>query len=171
MAGNSRILLIISLLAFILIGCNNGEAAIKSETEKNGLSEINESQLTASEKAILGSMKQMIKMANQIVKESDSIIKEAQSSDDLEGALDIMNISKEEVNKLLLEFKSDSKINNNDLSNLQKEIKKSLENYTLGIQQQEAGIKEGDGIKNQKGYVLTEEAKKEIRNLNSIFFD
>ncbi|RFU68962.1 hypothetical protein D0469_10775 [Peribacillus saganii] len=173
MIGKNRLFLIISILLMLLSGCNNGKASAERGEKKGDkvYFQINETQLTNNEKNMLEKVKQRIKLANQITKESDTIIREAQSTDDLEGALDIMAISKDEVNKLLLEFQSDSQMNNGDLLDLQKKAKKSLEKYTEGIKLQEEGINDGDGMKNQKGFVLSEEAKKEIEDLSSLFKD
>jgi hypothetical protein len=165
-----RVMLFISLL--LLSSC---ESANKTSSEQDiSISEdhkeiisIEESKLDGNEKKIFESLKKDIKLANQIIDEADLIIAESQLSDELEGALETMDIATNEVIKILAEFENYSDISNTNLKGLEMNIKKSLEDYQEGMKMQFDGITNQDSQINKEGFLLTDRAKKEIRNYGS----
>lgn len=164
------VILIISLL--LLSGCDKTEKVASEQDErisvnKKELISIEESKLDENEKKVFESLKKDIKLANKIIDEADLIIAESQLSDELEGALETMDIATNEVIKILAEYQKKPQISNENLKNLEVHFKQSLEDYKEGMKMQFNGITNGDSQKNKEGFLLTDSAKKKIKNYGS----
>lgn len=154
------ILLLLFTLAFIT-GCAEQSSPEKKEIEtKEPLSISNN--LLDDDKENFNTLKRNILHAHQIVAEFDLMLSEMQKVDELDSAIETMNIAREESIAVLTDIQSLPDIQDSNIRTFQNEVEESLKNFINGLTEHMQGMDIGDATLMQSGFTKMEQAKGEM---------
>ncbi|MEH7225789.1 hypothetical protein V7112_18415 [Bacillus sp. JJ1566] len=152
---NRKIIIPFILLAFLL-GCTSNS---KTATE---LYSILDQNLSQKDKAILESLQSHVQKFIQLNEELDMLLDEMKKDDELEAAIETMQIANEEAMYIFNLIELDDQPTNENLHELRNLVQASIEKYMEVMRIQLEGITTGDPKK-------TDEAYKEMKMINNEF--
>ncbi|MCH1625610.1 hypothetical protein [Fredinandcohnia quinoae] len=150
------------IIATILGGCTNNT---KSTNEL--LSSLDQN-LSAEDQASLNSLLDHVEKFVQLNKELELLLNNMKNDDDLESAIDTMDIANEEALYIYNLIELEPRPNNQTLQRIQSGVQISIERFIEGMKLQLEGMTAGNINKRDQGYRQIEETKKELNEFISI---
>lgn len=154
----SRKLILPFILIAFLIGCtspSNTASELYSTLDQN---------LSQKDQALLDSLQSHVQKFIQLNKELDMVLDEMKKEDELEAAIDTMQIANEEAMYIFNLIELDEKPSNESLQELRSRVQASIEKYMEAMNTQLEGITTGDPKKTDKGF-------EGMKNINEEFND
>jgi len=142
-----------------------------SNTEKTTQSDIHttppplESSRSNEDMNLLEIFRDNLELSNQIAKELDLLISTYQQTDELEAAVEAMEIAKDESSKVLQESQLHFNPQDQQLVNMKTQFEQQVSLYIDGLSMQLNGILEGDGHSITKGFEMVQNAKTQLNEL------
>ncbi|MBD8070515.1 hypothetical protein [Bacillus sp. PS06] len=141
----------------------------ETETEHNYVSfqSLENKELTPDDQETYEALKKNIKLSYQVSTELDFLLKELQTTDELEGALEAMEIAYKENSTLLQDIHLRFDPHDHVLLELKESYTSIITQYIEGLRFQLNAIEHGNTEKMNNGQELLDKSKKELTNLST----
>ncbi|MEH7237132.1 hypothetical protein [Bacillus sp. JJ1562] len=154
-----KIIYLFILLAFLL-GCTSNS---KTASELYGTLDQD---LSQKDQALLDSLQSHVQKFIQLNKELDMLLDEMKKDDELEAAIETMQIANEEAMYIFNLIELDGQPTNENLHELRSHVQASIEKYMEAMSMQVEGISTGDPKKTEKAIDEMKMINKEFDKLN-----
>lgn len=157
----SRKIILPFIFIALLIGCSS-----PSRTASDLYSALDQN-LSQKDQVILDSLQNHVQKFIQLNKELNMLLEEMKKEDELEAAIETMQIANEEAMYIFNLIELDSKPSNKSLNELRIHIQASIERYMEGMNTLLQGITNGDTKKTDEGYEQIKSINEEFNQLLS----
>lgn len=157
----SRKIILLFIFIALLIGCSS-----PSRTASDLFSALDQN-LSQKDQVILDSLQSHVQKFIQLNKELNMLLEEMKKEDELEAAIETMQIANEEAMYIYNLIELDGKPTNKSLHELRNHIQVSIERYMEGMNTLLQGITNGDTNKTDDGYEQINSINEEFDQLLS----
>lgn len=149
------------ILLIFLIGCNT-----HSQTALDLYHALDDN-LSQQDQQLLNNLLGHAQKFHQLNQELTMLVEEMKKNDELEAAIETMQIANEEAMYIYNLIELDEKPSNHSLKELRKHIQASIEKYMEAMNTQLKGITTGEPQKSDEGYKEMNQIKEEFNHLIS----